>query len=90
LLLEPSSSEDGSDAAERNTAEREIRERLEACSQVLKKSVAVELGPRYQDVVQKCDLWEEDDDLSDLVVQKSFCEKLVCELDICLTKFDEQ
>jgi hypothetical protein len=90
LLLEPSSSEDGSDAAEGSTAEREIRERLEACSQVLKKSVAVELGPRYQDVVQKCILWEEDDDLSDMVVQKSFCEKVVCELDICLTRFDEQ
>jgi hypothetical protein len=47
LLLEPSSSEDGGDAAEGSTAEREIRERLAACSQVPKKSVAVELGPRY-------------------------------------------
>jgi hypothetical protein len=91
LLLDPSSSEDGSDAAdERDTTESEMRERLEACNQVLKKSVAGELGPRYQDVVEKCILWDEDDDLSDMAVQKSFCEKVVCELDICLTKFDEQ
>ena len=91
LLLEPRSSEDGSNATERgDTAESEMKERLEACSQVLKKSVAVELGSRYQDVVKKCILWEENDDLSDIVVQKSFCEKVVCELDICLTKFDEQ
>jgi hypothetical protein len=90
LLLEPSSSEDGSDAAEGDTAESEMRERLEACSHVLKKSVARELGPRYQNVVEKCILWDEDDDLSDIVVQKNFCEKVVCELDICLTKFDEQ
>lgn len=91
LLLDPSSSEDASNAAEeRDTAESEMRERLEACSQVLKKSVAGELGPRYQDVVEKCILWDEDDDLSDIAVQKSFCEKVVCELDICLTRFDEQ
>lgn len=90
LLLEPSSSEGGSNAAEGDTAESEMREHLEACSHVLKKSVARELGPRYQDVVEKCILWDEDDDLSDIVVQKNFCEKVVCELDICLTKFDEQ
>ena len=91
LLLDPSSFEDASNAAEeRDTAESEMKERLEACSQVLKKSVAGELGPRYQDVVEKCILWDEDDDLSDIAVQKSFCEKVVCELDICLTKFDEQ
>lgn len=91
LLLEPKMSEDGTDtAAKGDTAESEMRERLEACSQVLKKSVAQELGPRYQDVVEKCIIWEEDDDLSNIAVQKSFCEKVVCELDICLTKFDEQ
>jgi hypothetical protein len=91
LLLEPSSWESGSDAAEEgDTAKRELRERLEACSQVQKKSVAGELGPRYQDVVKNCIWWEEDDNLSDIAVQKSFCDKVVCELEICLTKFDEQ
>jgi hypothetical protein len=91
LLMDPTSSEDGGDAAEQgDTGESEMRERLEACTQVLKKSVASELGPRYQDVVEKCILWDEDDDLSDSAVQKSFFDKVVCELDICLTKFDEQ
>jgi hypothetical protein len=91
LLMDPTSSEDGGDAAEQgDTGESEMRERLEACTQVIKKSVASELGPRYQDVVEKCILWDEDDDLSDSAVQKSFFDKVVCELDICLTKFDEQ
>ena len=91
LLLEPVCSHESGDAAERGQdIESELIERLEARRQVMKKSVAGELGPRYQDVVEKCILWEEDDDLSDPRVQKSFSEKVVCELDICLTKFDDQ
>jgi hypothetical protein len=91
LLLKPISSEDGTDAAEeRETTVNELKERSEACIHVLKKSVAAELGARYQDVVEKCITWDEDDDFSDVGVQKSFCDEVVCELDICLTKFDEQ
>jgi hypothetical protein len=90
LLLEANPSETGVEVPERDTAESEMRERLEACTQVLKRTVAMELGPRYQNVVGRCILWEEEEDLSVLEVQKSFCEKVVCELDICLTKFDEQ
>lgn len=50
----------------------------------------VNLGPRYQEVVEKCITWDEDDDLPSDAVQEGFCDKVVCELDICLAKFDDQ
>src|SRR6266511_3583034 len=54
LLLEPTSESCSTAEGVERDEQSEMKERLEAYNHVLKKSVARELGPRYQDVVQKC------------------------------------